>query len=185
MVPVARDIIRQQTRVTLILLRYKLEDGLALFCAPRGLEFFLPARVQLIPLGEMNGGDLIFLKPVETVRGAGRQCGHEEPEYASGEEDEQISERPIAALDLINPTARATPYAVETDNRAGRYINDKQLASRIPVRVKAVDRAPPDFRLARFCSGPQLLFMLPQIRGHARKPRERDELSLASNTLTM
>jgi hypothetical protein len=119
MVPVASDIIRQQTRVALILLGHKFEDGLALFCAARGLEFLPPVRVQLIPSGEMNSGDLVFLKPMEAVRGAGRQCGHEQAEYACGEEDEQIAERPIAALDLIYPTTRAITDAVEADHWAG------------------------------------------------------------------
>jgi len=119
MVPVASDIIRQQTSVALILLGHKFENRVALFCAARCLEFLLPADIQLMPSGEMNGGDLVLLKPVEAVRGAGRQCGHEEPEYASREEDEQIDERPIGSLDLINPTARAIPDAVEADNRAG------------------------------------------------------------------
>ena len=118
MVPVASDIIRQQTRIALILLGHKFENGLAPFCAARVLEFLLPVSAQLIPSGEMNSGDLIFLKPVEAIRGAGRQCGHEEAEYASGEEDEQIGERPFTALDLIHPAARAITDAVESDNRA-------------------------------------------------------------------
>src|SRR6266568_4698391 len=55
-VPVASDIIRQQTRVALILLGHKFEDGLAPFCATRGLELLLPVSVKLIPSGEMNSG---------------------------------------------------------------------------------------------------------------------------------
>jgi hypothetical protein len=96
MVPVASDIIRQQTRVALILLGHKFENDLAPFCAACGLEFLLPARIKPIPSGKMNGGDLVLLKPVEAVRGARGQRRHEEPEYARGEEDEQIIKRPIA-----------------------------------------------------------------------------------------
>ena len=107
MVPVASYIICQQTGVALILFGHKFENGLALLCAARSREFLLPLSVQLIPPRNVNASNLIFLKPVEAVRGAGRQCGHEEPEYASRKEDEQIGERPIAALDLINATARA------------------------------------------------------------------------------
>ena len=51
----------------------------------------------------------------------------------------------MVALDLIDPAASAVAVEVNSDYRRSRHIDNEQFWRRVPIRMKAIDRPPPDF----------------------------------------
>src|SRR5262249_40375307 len=122
-------------------------------------------------------GKVFFLESMEAVFRTRGHPGHKQSQYARREKDQKVLKRPFFASDLIDATARAAAFPIDSDDRYSRNVNDQQLASLIPLRLKRIDRSPPNLSILRFCARLERVLLAIQVPAKARISCQRHGLA--------